>query len=104
MGTKALELTYQDKMKLVALSKQASFGPYKVDINPQVGFLDVIGNDRRQAWRALGNMSQQTAMLEFVRTLTRLSSLLKPYVEAYRMEKEETERQLYVVICCLWIK
>ncbi len=47
MGTKALELTYVDKLTLVALSKQALFGKYKVDVNHEVGFLDVIGNDRR---------------------------------------------------------
>jgi acyl-CoA-binding protein len=92
VGTKALEITYEDKLKLVALSKQSLFGKYKVDPNSQVGFLDVIGNDRRQAWQSLGDMSEQTAMLEFVKTLNKLTPLLKPYVQAYRMEKEETER------------
>ncbi len=50
----------------------------------------------RQAWQSLGDMSQQTAMLEFVTLLTRLSSLMKLYVQAFRMEREETERRLYV--------
>ena len=44
---KALKLKYQDKLRLVAYTKQATFGKYRNDVSPEVGFLDVVGNDRR---------------------------------------------------------
>ena len=46
-GTKAMALTYKDKLRLVALTRQVSYGKYRPDVTPQVGFLDVVGNDRR---------------------------------------------------------
>ena len=40
-------MSYADRLKLAALTKQVSFGKYRADINPDVGLLDVVGNDRR---------------------------------------------------------
>jgi len=40
-------LSYKEKLKLVAYTKQVSFGQYRPDVSPEVGFLDVVGNDRR---------------------------------------------------------
>ncbi|KAH9495042.1 Golgi resident protein GCP60, partial [Bulinus truncatus] len=90
---KALQLTYQSKLKLVALSKQATFGKFRPDLFPDVGFLDVVGNDRRQAWQSLGDMSKEAAMAEFVQKMADSCSLFQPYVEAHRAEKEEAERK-----------
>jgi len=47
IGSKALELTYKDKLRMVALTKQVSNGPYREDAVPAVGFFDVVGNDRK---------------------------------------------------------
>jgi len=47
VGSKALELTYKDKLRMVALTKQVSNGPYHEDAMPAVGFFDVVGNDRK---------------------------------------------------------
>lgn len=44
---KAIHLSYKDKLKLVAYTKQVSYGKYRADVSPDVGFLDVVGNDRR---------------------------------------------------------
>lgn len=44
---KALKLKYQDKLRIVAYTKQATYGKYRNDVSPEVGFLDVVGNDRR---------------------------------------------------------
>ncbi|GFO03829.1 Golgi resident protein gcp60 [Plakobranchus ocellatus] len=44
---KALQLTYKTKLHLVALTKQAAFGKFRPGVSPDVGFLDVVGNDRR---------------------------------------------------------
>ncbi|XP_060068399.1 Golgi resident protein GCP60-like [Ylistrum balloti] len=98
---KAIHLTYKDKLKLVAYTKQASHGKCRNDISPEVGFLDVVGSDRRQAWQVLGDMSQETAMEEFVKLLDSLSGLFRPYIDAHKVEhlekirkqKEEEERK-----------
>ncbi|XP_059145919.1 Golgi resident protein GCP60-like isoform X2 [Physella acuta] len=90
---KALQLTYQTKLKLVALTKQASFGKFRPDCSPDVGFLDVVGNDRKQAWQALGDMSKEAAMADFVHKMAESCSLFEPYVEAHKAEKEESERK-----------
>jgi len=47
VGSKALQLTYRDKLRMVALTKQVASGPYREDAMPAVGFLDVVGNDRK---------------------------------------------------------
>lgn len=44
---KAFHPTYEEKLRLVALHKQVSQGPYNPDASPEVGFFDVLGNDRR---------------------------------------------------------
>ena len=46
-GGKAVTVTYKDKLKLMALTKQVTFGKYRPDNSPDVGFLDVVGKDRR---------------------------------------------------------
>ncbi|XP_061172488.1 Golgi resident protein GCP60-like isoform X3 [Saccostrea echinata] len=90
---KALKLTYKDKLRLVAYTKQATYGKYRNDVSPEVGFLDVVGNDRRQAWQALGDMSQSTAMAEFVKQLDSLCPLFRPFTEAHSAEKQEQQRK-----------
>lgn len=44
---KAIQLSYKEKLRLVAYTKQAAHGKYRNDVSPDVGFLDVVGNDRR---------------------------------------------------------
>ncbi|XP_062596912.1 Golgi resident protein GCP60-like isoform X2 [Saccostrea cucullata] len=98
---KALKLTYKDKLRLVAYTKQATYGKYRNDVSPEVGFLDVVGNDRSlstnpsewQAWQALGDMSQTTAMAEFVKQLDSLCPLFRPFTEAHSAEKQEQQRK-----------
>ncbi|KAK7492370.1 hypothetical protein BaRGS_00016467 [Batillaria attramentaria] len=90
---KALQLTYKDKVHLVALTKQVAHGKFHTDAMPEVGFLDVVGNDRRQAWQSLGDMSKETAMTEFIQQLETKSPLFRPYVEAQKAEQEEKLRK-----------
>ncbi|CAF1639801.1 unnamed protein product, partial [Didymodactylos carnosus] len=91
-GTKAIQLGYRDKQHLVALSKQAAFGKYQPQSAKQVGFLDVIGNDRRQAWIELGDMSSETAKKKFIELLSERCSMFRPYLEAHCKDNEEKER------------
>ncbi|WAR18307.1 GCP60-like protein [Mya arenaria] len=45
---KGLHLSYRDKLRIVALTKQVVHGKYTPGVSPDVGFLDVVGNDRKQ--------------------------------------------------------
>ncbi|XP_063775036.1 Golgi resident protein GCP60 isoform X2 [Pseudophryne corroboree] len=90
---KAFHPTYEEKLKLVALHKQVLLGPYNPDTCPEVGFFDVLGNDRRKEWAALGNLSKQDAMTEFVTLLNRCCHLFSTYVTSHKIEKEEQKRK-----------
>ncbi|KAM6459585.1 Golgi resident protein GCP60 [Liasis olivaceus] len=90
---KAFHPTYEEKLRLVALHKQVLLGPYNPDTCPEVGFFDVLGNDRRKEWAALGNMAKQEAMTEFVKLLNRCCHLFSTYVTSHKIEKEEQEKK-----------
>ncbi|KAL4623912.1 Golgi resident protein GCP60-like [Arapaima gigas] len=90
---KAFHPLYEEKLRLVALHKQVSLGPYNPDSCPEVGFFDVLGNDRRKEWASLGNMSKEDAMVEFVNLLNKCCNLFAPYVISHKIEKEEQERK-----------
>ncbi|XP_075976554.1 Golgi resident protein GCP60 [Anticarsia gemmatalis] len=90
---KALHLSYEDRLKLVAYTQQTAHGPLDPNSAPQLGVLDVIGKDRRAAWQALGQMSQIQAMAGFVHTLDRLCPLFKPYLEAIQKDLEDKKQQ-----------
>ncbi|OWR45042.1 Golgi resident protein GCP60 [Danaus plexippus] len=90
---KAIHLSYEDRLKLVAYTQQTAHGPLDVNSAPPLGVLDVIGRDRRAAWQMLGQMSQIQAMAGFVHTLDRLCPLFKPYLEAIQKDLEEKKQQ-----------
>uniref|UniRef100_A0A8C5X7H8 Golgi resident protein GCP60 n=1 Tax=Malurus cyaneus samueli TaxID=2593467 RepID=A0A8C5X7H8_9PASS len=98
---KAFHPTYEEKLKLVALHKQVLLGPYNPDTCPEVGFFDVLGNDRRKEWAALGNMSKQKAMTEFVKLLHRCCHLFSTYVTSHKIEKEEQEKKRQQIMAAL---
>ncbi|XP_072030535.1 Golgi resident protein GCP60-like isoform X2 [Amphiura filiformis] len=89
---KAIHLSYQDKLLLVAYVKQVTQGKYDPGNSPPLGYLDVVGNDRRKVWQDLGELSKEDAMLKFCNHLDKKCVQLKPYIEAHRREKEEQER------------
>ncbi|XP_063538752.1 Golgi resident protein GCP60 isoform X1 [Cydia strobilella] len=90
---KALHLSYEDRLKLVAYTQQTAHGTLDLNSAPPLGVLDVIGRDRRAAWHALGNISQVQAMAGFLHTLERLCPLFKPYVEAIQKDFEAKKQQ-----------
>uniref|UniRef100_A0A4W6D8I5 Golgi resident protein GCP60 n=1 Tax=Lates calcarifer TaxID=8187 RepID=A0A4W6D8I5_LATCA len=90
---KAFHPTYEEKLRLVALHKQVLLGPYNPDASPEVGFFDVLGNDRRKEWASLGNMEKEEAMVEFVKMLNKCCNLFAPYVTSHKIEREEQERK-----------
>jgi len=48
-GTSTVQMSYSDRLRLSALTKQISHGKYSADVADDVGLLDVFGNDRRYA-------------------------------------------------------
>ncbi|XP_034945507.1 Golgi resident protein GCP60 [Chelonus insularis] len=99
---KAVHLSYEDKLKLVAFTQQATHGKCTPDNSPPLGVLDVIGKDRRLAWQNLGDISKEQAMEGFIVLLDKLCPLFKTVVEAQkrnieeqkRLQKEEEERKI----------
>ncbi|XP_066946654.1 Golgi resident protein GCP60 [Macrobrachium rosenbergii] len=89
---KAVNLRYAEKCQLVALTQQVTHGPYDSSSSPPVGVLDVVGKDRRLAWQALGSMSREDAMQQFIDSLSDLVQTFRPYVEALWADKIEKER------------
>lgn len=89
---KAVHFSYQDKLKLVAYTQQVSRGKYNDEKLPPLGVLDVPGRDRRLAWQALGDMTQEDAMKNFVDVLDSLCTLFKPFIEAHKRDGEERKR------------
>eukprot|EP00064_Thunnus_orientalis_P008495 superscaffoldBa00001010_g8518 len=98
---KAFHPTYEEKLRLVALHKQVLLGPYNPDASPEVGFFDVLGNDRRKEWASLGNMEKEEAMVEFVKLLNKCCNLFAPYVTSHKIEKEEQERKRQQIMAAL---
>lgn len=58
-----------------------------------MGYLDVIGRDRRQAWTSLGDIDKETAMKKFIELLNLRCPLFRPFVEAHKADMEEKERK-----------
>jgi acyl-CoA-binding protein len=81
-------------LRLVALTKQASVGAYNPKFMPEVGMFDVVGNDRKKAWQALGDTSKEAAMGEFISSLDECCNLFRAHVEAHLEEKKERERRV----------
>ncbi|KAK3537855.1 hypothetical protein QTP70_019840 [Hemibagrus guttatus] len=94
MNGKAFNPTYEENLLFVALQKQIFHGPYNPKVCPEVGFFDVLGNDRRKKWAELGSTAKEDAMEEFVKLLNSCCSLFSPYVTSHKIEKEEHERKL----------
>ncbi|XP_068609677.1 Golgi resident protein GCP60 isoform X2 [Brachionichthys hirsutus] len=90
---KAFHPTYEEKLRLVALHKLVLLGPYSPDASPDIGFFDVLGNDRRKEWASLGNLEREEAMVEFVKLLNQCCNLFAPYVTSHKIEREEQERK-----------
>ncbi|CAF1331360.1 unnamed protein product [Adineta ricciae] len=91
-GSKAIQLKYADNIRFAALTKQATIGKWDASYTQNVGLLDVVGNDRKQAWIALGDMSQDRAKEEFIKFLFERCPTFRLHLEAHHVENEEKDR------------
>ncbi|XP_067941881.1 Golgi resident protein GCP60-like [Watersipora subatra] len=88
-----LSIPYQDKMKLLALHKQVTCGKYTPGAGQEPGFLDVVGNDRKQAWQALGELSKEDAMKDFIKLLYKCCPSVKEHVVTHMVQLEDQAKQ-----------
>lgn len=91
---KAVYLSYEDKLQLVAFTQQVLHGSF-IDANEKLsplGALDVVGRDRRLAWSKLGNLTADQGRSGFIELLSRRCPLFNTYLEAHRREKNEQNR------------
>lgn len=93
---KAVHLSYEDNLKLVALTMQSNHGPFEQQKLEPLGIFDVIGKNRREQWASLGSMSKLRAMEGFIDLLDRLCPSFKPYIEAMKQDREAKRKQAAV--------
>ncbi|XP_011156026.1 Golgi resident protein GCP60 isoform X1 [Solenopsis invicta] len=89
---KAVHLSYEDKLKLVAFTQQVTHGKCTAENASPLGVLDMIGRDRRLAWQNLGDISKEQAMEGFIVLLDKLCPLFRTVVEAQKRDFEEKQR------------
>lgn len=87
---KAIHLSYEENLKLVAFKQQACLGPFDAEHAPELGVLDVIGRDRRVQWQMLGDLTKEQAMNGFIDLLDNMCQSFRPYVEALRKNRDES--------------
>ncbi|KAH6926364.1 hypothetical protein HPB50_017544 [Hyalomma asiaticum] len=90
---KAFHISYEDKVNLVAYTLQVTHGKYNPERCKPLGYLDVVGRDRRQAWISLGDTDRETAMKKFIELLNLKCPLFRPFIEAHKADMEEKERK-----------
>lgn len=90
---KAFNLSYADKVKLAALTKQVAFGPCDdCDKKQEIGYFDWFGNDRQKSWLELGKTKRTDAMADLVHLVDKTIPVFSPYMVALQKEREEKER------------
>jgi len=90
-GTQEL-IEYNTNSQLMALNKQITRGPFIEENEPDLGWFDFVGHDRRAAWEDLGDMSKPDAMSEFVTLLETSAPAFTKWLAAKKAEIAEQER------------
>nr|XP_002130733.2 Golgi resident protein GCP60 [Ciona intestinalis] len=91
-GKRTFEIEYDNKVLLMALTKQVSHGPMNQQSSlPDIGYLDMFGHDRRKVWESLGDISSNDARRAFIEKLESCVPVFGPFMVAHQKEKEEQE-------------
>lgn len=91
-GSKAIQLSYNDRNLLYVLTKQINSKKLDDEQN-KIGFLDLVGKDRIQLWKSMGNLTKNDAMNKYIDLITRTCPLFHAHFEAHKRHLEEIERQ-----------
>ncbi|CAF1001210.1 unnamed protein product [Brachionus calyciflorus] len=92
-GTKALNLSYDDRNMINVLSKQAFYGKFD-ESKITVGFLDLVGKDRVQLWKTLSDLSKEEAMDRYINLINKVCPLFYAHLEAHKRNLEEEQNRL----------
>lgn len=87
--SKAFHPSFDVRNRLNALILQARYGNLDNQKTPDIGFLDLVGKNRRNQWSLLKGMSRTEAMSEFICTLDELCPFFKAHAEAVCLCIEE---------------
>ncbi|CAD6193705.1 unnamed protein product [Caenorhabditis auriculariae] len=74
-----LNISYEDRVKLMALSKQIRKGPSGETVEA-AGWFDLVGNDVTRVWRELGGLPKEDAMASFVFLVDRVCPPFKNFI------------------------
>lgn len=89
-GTKALQISYDDRNMMNVLCKQVKHCKFNPDAS-QVGFLDLVGKDRLQLWKSLGHLTREEAMNRYINLVAKVCPLFPLHFEAHKRHVEEQE-------------
>ncbi|GMR58985.1 hypothetical protein PMAYCL1PPCAC_29180, partial [Pristionchus mayeri] len=87
-----LQVSYEERLKFLALSKQVHHGPFD-DSQNDAGWFDFVGNDRTKTWRELGDLPREQAMTSFVFLLDRVCPPFKQFVHDHVAALPKPERE-----------
>lgn len=90
-GTKAVQMTYDDRNMIYVLMKQIKNKKLS-DEESKVGFLDLVGKDRLQTWRSLGDLSKEEAMKKYIHLIAKCCPLFHVHFEAHQRHLKEIEQ------------
>jgi len=91
---KGLQVPYQLRIELVALTQQAKLGSFQkaeADL-PPLGTFDIIGKERRAAWEVLGDMDKDEAKAQFLAKLMLAAPTFEEFI-ATKTEQRRLEEQ-----------
>jgi len=92
-GSKALQLTYNDRNMMNVLTKQINNCKFEEE-SQKVGFLDLVGKDRLQLWKSLGDLTRDEAMKSYIELIAKVCPLFVAHLEANLKHVEEEKQKL----------
>lgn len=89
--SKAFHPSFDVRNQLNALILQAKYGNLDSQKAPDIGFLDLVGKNRRNQWSLLKGKSKSEAMSEFISILDEICPVFKAYIAAYKAVNSNAE-------------
>ncbi|KRZ72156.1 Golgi resident protein GCP60, partial [Trichinella papuae] len=91
---KAFHVPYQKRIYMAALSKQIAHGSFEQNKkDSDVGFFDLFGHDRNEAWKSLENKSREDSMKEYINLLLDMCPQFAFYYAAEIQRESDSRNQ-----------
>ncbi|KRY28194.1 Golgi resident protein GCP60, partial [Trichinella spiralis] len=91
---KAFHVPYQKRIYMAALSKQIAHGSFEQNKkDSDVGFFDLFGHDRNEAWKSLENKSREDSMKEYINLLLDMCPQFAFYYAAEIQRQSDSRNQ-----------